>query len=290
MSGTISREIEPPKGIFQTLIRPSTNARATVRAASVSTLGSLNAFIAHPPSFCGYAPKELLNLPAPVLPGSGSTGRRLEDALSASRLPGIWPSKCILCLVRRQSPRPQEPQHRGGVGDRAVRDSLQSYFKRQLHDPYELRRFRTWSPGIPHRPAPEEVADLVGAPGAGVDRDEMLQSHGPKPSLLEELPFGRRPGLLALIYPAARQLQRERTQRLAPLAHQNHLAIFGDGHHRGEPAALEHPVVDGRPVRQYHLVHPKSAPRVAVEVAPLQGSPAPILHPAQYIARGLGSG
>src|SRR5919202_1267481 len=218
MRGTISSEIEPPKGIFQSLISPSTNARATASAASVSTLESLNAFTAHPPCVLVCVGRGCAER-APESPCAGITRIRFNGSapneslgtLSASRLPGIWPSKCILCLVLRQPARPQETQHRGGVGDRTFRDPLQGLFERQLHDPYELRRFRAWSPGIPHRPAPEEMADLVAAPRAGVDRDEVLQSHGPKPGLLEELPFGRRPGILTLIDPAARQLQRERT-------------------------------------------------------------------------------
>src|SRR5215212_8502017 len=78
MRGTISSEIAPPNGIRKTVIRPSTNARATASAASASTLVSLNAFIAQPPSVsAGMHRKRLLNLPAPVLPGSGSTGRCL---------------------------------------------------------------------------------------------------------------------------------------------------------------------------------------------------------------------
>src|SRR3712207_7477271 len=40
-------------------------------------------------------------------------------------------------------------------------------------------------------------------------------------------------------------------------------------------------VLDGRPAGQLHLVNPEGAPRVAVEVAPFEGQPAPFFHAAQ---------
>src|SRR5918997_3538941 len=97
ISGIISREMEPPIGIWNTLIRPSTNARAMASAASVSTLTSLNAFTrlllpSRPgpggkdaKSTPGWSPEvpaplesTYASLPSPVLPGSGSTGRHQD--------------------------------------------------------------------------------------------------------------------------------------------------------------------------------------------------------------------
>ena len=105
--------------------------------------------------------------------------------------------------------RPQEPEHRGRVGDATARDHPQSLPERHLYHLYELRRFGTGTFGVAHGPAPEEVADLGGTPGAGVYRDEALELLGPEPGLLEELAPGGLTGVLAFVDPAARQLQRE---------------------------------------------------------------------------------
>src|SRR5919112_2896840 len=113
----------------------------------------------------------------------------------------------------------------------------------------------------------------------------MLEPHGAKTRLLEQLALRRLARVLAPIHASARQLQREGAQRLAPLAHQDDPAFLREGHHGREPAALEHPVLDGRPAGQLHLVNPEGAPRVAVEVAPFEGQPAPFLHAAQYSER-----
>src|SRR5215211_6930112 len=114
--------------------------------------------------------------------------------------------------------------------------------------------------------------------------DQMLQFLGPIARLLEELPTGRPLRLLAGIDPTARQLQREGTKRLPPLAHEHHVSPARDRYHGGEPAALQDAVLDPCPIRQLHLIHAKCAPRIAEQILPSERPPALFTHAEKYIA------
>src|SRR5215218_8768085 len=184
-----------------------------------------------------------------LYPGLLGEGYRREDVI----LPFTVGMRTVLLRLRQVDSevacRPEQSQDGGRVRDPAGRNHLRHLFERQRHDPDELRRLRTRTTGVPHRPAPEKVTHLRAAAGAGVDRGQMREVHGPVAGLLEELALRRLSGILPRIDPAARQLQREGTERLAPLAHQDHLAVLRNRHHRRKPPALEHPVLDGRPTR-----------------------------------------
>src|SRR4029450_11588489 len=103
---------------------------------------------------------------------------------------------------------------------------------------------------------------------------QVLQLFCPVARLLEELPAGRTSRLLAPIDHAARQLERESPKRLPPRAQEHDSSRTRNGNHGGETAALQNSVLDPRPARQLHVIHPKGAPRVPVEIILPQRPPA----------------
>ena len=100
----------------------------------------------------------------------------------------------------------------------------------------------------------------------------------PVPRLLQKLSLGCLPRVLSSLQTPARQLQRERTDRLAPLPDEHHVPLVRQRYDRREPCALKDTVLDLRPVREPYLVDPKGAPWAPVQILRPERPPSPTVY------------
>ena len=186
-------------------------------------------------------------------------------------------------VTHRRRPRPSNPSTVAASVIPPSETMLQSLPERQLHHPYELRRLGPRTTLVPHRLAPEKVADLRAPPRARVHGGQVLQLSRPCSPSPRRAPYG----------PPA---PAPRPASTPPLGSSSVKASSGCLHWRtsttspppvtgttaANPPLSRTPYSILRPARQLHLVHPEGAPRALVQVVPPERPPAAVFHAEEY--------